>query len=137
MKIRETKFNTNPYCEIFRGEISECRTNDNDNKLLGFTVYYSTKNNEMSKNELLDKIVELSPPPHGIFEDKEGYLLRFELLEPIAIADDGHEDKLRESILRFLEENTIVQGSFQEMDIGRLVVESVQLDDGCEVIECL
>ena len=95
MEKRETKFNTNPYREIFRDVVSECPTNESNNTLLGFTVYYDAKDNKMRKRELLDKIVELSPPPHVIFEDKEGYLLRFELIEPIVIADDEYEDKLQ------------------------------------------
>ena len=137
MKKRETKFNTNPYCEIFRDVVNEYPTNDSNNKLLEFTVYYSIKNNRMSKGKLLDRIVELSPPPHSIYADKEGFLIRFELLEPIVIEDDEHEEKLRGSILRFFEENTIVQGKLQEMELVRWGIESVEVDDDCEVIECL
>lgn len=135
MKKRETQFNTNPYCEIFRGVVSDCHTNASDNKLLGFTVYYNAKDNKMSNGELLDWIMELSPPPHSVYPDKEGFLARFELDNPFGVEDEEHEKSLRERIVKFFEDCNIAKGILQEIEIGIWDSRLILIDDASEVRE--
>jgi hypothetical protein len=132
----ETKSNVNPYSKIFGLTVFKSSTGGAKNQLLGFTVFYDAEVNRMSMDELLDKITGLLPSPHSIFQDKEGYLLRFELDNPFDIEVAEQENELRERILNFLEKDGVVRGKFQEMEIGKWETHLVLLD-GCEVRECL
>lgn len=137
MKKKTTKSNESPYSKVFGHKAFKNSTGSSANQLLGFTALYDTESNWMNKEELLDKIAQLSPAPHNIFSDKEGYLLRFELDKPIDIEDEGHENKLKKSILNFLEESHVAIASLQEMEVGRWEAHLVLLDDDGEVIEWL
>lgn len=132
------KSNTSPYSKIFGNKSIKKGTCRSENQLLGFTVLYDADANRMNREELLDKIAELSPSPHNIFHDKEGYLLRFELDKTFDVEDEAHENLLRESILNFLEKNNVVAGKLQEMEIGKWETNLVLLDDDDDgVMECL
>lgn len=137
MEKRITRSNANPYSKIFGKETCESSTSETSNQPLGFTAYYDAKGNRMSRDKLLDSIAEISPSPKNIFPDNDGYLLRFELDEPFDIVDEEHEKKLQQSILNFLEDNEVVTGKLQEMEIGKWEAHLVLLDDDGEVIEWL
>lgn len=131
----KTKSNISSYSKIFGHKVFKDSISRSGNQFLAFTALFDIEENGMSNEELLDKIAELSPSPHNIFTDKDGYLLRFEIDKPFDIEDEEHGNKIRESILNFLEENNVVVGKLQEMEIGKWEEHLVLLDDDGEVIE--
>jgi len=126
----KSNFNTSTYSnlKIFILKASKDSIGKSVNQLLGFTAIFDAEGNKVSMDELIDKIAELSPSPQSIFQYKGGYLLRFEFDKPFDVADKEHENELREGILNFLEENGVVRGILQELEIGKWEEHSVQLD---------
>jgi hypothetical protein len=135
MTKRETKPHESPYGIIFGQKFCGGITRDTECQLLAFTAYFDIRRNNLNRKELLDKIAEISPSPHSIFQDEDGYLLRFELDKSIDVANEEHEEMLQQSILKFLEENDVVTGELQEMEIGRWDSNPILINKDGEVIQ--
>lgn len=106
------------YNTIFKGFCRHDHQNIGNMQLIAFVAQYKVTDT-IDRGQLIEKICNLIPSPHNIFQAEEGYLCRFELDINVPVETEEQEEALEITARKFVEHNSELKGEFQYLEIGR------------------
>lgn len=106
------------YNTIFKGFSRQDDQSIGNMQLIAFVAQYKVTDT-IDRTQLLEKICNLTPSSHNIFQDEEGYLCRFELDVNVPVETEEQEEALEIAARIFVENNSELKGEFQYLEIGR------------------
>lgn len=111
-------FEESDYNTIFKGFCRQGAQSIGNMQLIAFVGQYKVTDT-IDRVQLIEKICNLTPSPHNIFHDEEGYLCRFELDINVPVETEEQQEALEIAARKFVEHNSELKGEFQYLEIGR------------------